>query len=30
MRQAGRSLPEYRKALAGTTLLEAFRTPDLG
>ncbi|HEU5127569.1 MAG TPA: uroporphyrinogen decarboxylase [Glycomyces sp.] len=29
MRQAGRSLPEYREARAGTTMLEACRTPDL-
>jgi uroporphyrinogen decarboxylase len=29
MRQAGRSLPEYRKARAGTTMLEALSTPDL-
>src|SRR6476661_1776569 len=29
MRQAGRSLPEYREARAGTPMLEACRTPDL-
>jgi uroporphyrinogen decarboxylase len=29
MRQAGRALPEYRKARAGTTMLEACATPDL-
>jgi uroporphyrinogen decarboxylase len=29
MRQAGRSLPEYRRVRAGTTMLEACRTPDL-
>nr|WP_232805724.1 uroporphyrinogen decarboxylase [Glycomyces xiaoerkulensis] len=29
MRQAGRSLPEYRKAREGTTMLEACRTPEL-
>jgi uroporphyrinogen decarboxylase len=29
MRQAGRALPEYRRARAGTTMLEACRTPDL-
>jgi uroporphyrinogen decarboxylase len=29
MRQAGRSLPEYRKARAGTTMIEACSTPDL-
>nr|WP_051392780.1 uroporphyrinogen decarboxylase [Glycomyces arizonensis] len=29
MRQAGRSLPEYRAARAGTTMLEACRTPEL-
>ncbi|MDN3239778.1 uroporphyrinogen decarboxylase [Glycomyces tritici] len=29
MRQAGRSLPEYKKARAGTTMLEACSTPEL-
>jgi uroporphyrinogen decarboxylase len=29
MRQAGRSLPEYREIRAGTTMLQACRTPDL-
>jgi uroporphyrinogen decarboxylase len=29
MRQAGRSLPEYRAVRAGTTMLEACRNPDL-
>jgi uroporphyrinogen decarboxylase len=29
MRQAGRSLPEYRKVRAGTAMLEACRTPEL-
>ena len=29
MRQAGRSLPEYRRARAGTAMLEACLTPDL-
>ncbi|WP_298803245.1 uroporphyrinogen decarboxylase [uncultured Pseudokineococcus sp.] len=29
MRQAGRSLPEYRAARAGTAMLEACRTPEL-
>jgi uroporphyrinogen decarboxylase len=29
MRQAGRSLPEYRTVRAGTTMLDACRTPDL-
>nr|WP_277626752.1 uroporphyrinogen decarboxylase [Arsenicicoccus piscis] len=29
MRQAGRSLPEYREIRAGTGMLEACRTPDL-
>jgi uroporphyrinogen decarboxylase len=29
MRQAGRSLPEYRDARRGTPMLEACRTPDL-
>ncbi|MGE9808083.1 uroporphyrinogen decarboxylase [Janibacter sp. G1551] len=29
MRQAGRSLPEYRKVREGTAMLEACRTPDL-
>src|SRR5215471_19006681 len=29
MRQAGRSLPEYRQARAGTSMLEACRTPEL-
>ena len=29
MRQAGRSLPEYREVRAGTPMLEACRTPDL-
>jgi len=29
MRQAGRSLPEYREVRAGTAMLEACRTPDL-
>ena len=29
MRQAGRSLPEYRAVRAGTSMLEACRTPDL-
>lgn len=29
MRQAGRSLPEYKEARAGTTMLEACRTPEL-
>jgi uroporphyrinogen decarboxylase len=29
MRQAGRSLPEYRKARAGVPMLEACRRPDL-
>ncbi len=29
MRQAGRALPEYRKARAGTTMLQACTTPDL-
>lgn len=29
MRQAGRSLPEYREARAGTGMLEACTTPDL-
>jgi uroporphyrinogen decarboxylase len=29
MRQAGRSLPEYRKARAGMSMLEACSTPDL-
>src|SRR6476469_6250484 len=29
MRQAGRSLPEYRDARQGTPMLEACRTPDL-
>lgn len=29
MRQAGRSLPEYRRARKGTTMLEACRTPEL-
>ena len=29
MRQAGRSLPEYRRARGGTGMLEACRTPDL-
>jgi uroporphyrinogen decarboxylase len=29
MRQAGRSLPEYREARSGTSMLEACRRPDL-
>jgi len=29
MRQAGRSLPEYRELRAGTSMLEALRTPEL-
>lgn len=29
MRQAGRSLPEYRKLRAGTSMLESCRTPEL-
>lgn len=29
MRQAGRSLPEYREARAGTTMLESCRIPEL-
>ena len=29
MRQAGRSLPEYREPRAGPTMLEACSTPDL-
>ena len=29
MRQAGRSLPEYKEARAGTSMLEACRTPEL-
>jgi uroporphyrinogen decarboxylase len=29
MRQAGRSLPEYRAVRAGTTMLQACRTPEL-
>jgi uroporphyrinogen decarboxylase len=29
MRQAGRSLPEYRAARAGVSMIEACRTPDL-
>jgi uroporphyrinogen decarboxylase len=29
MRQAGRSLPEYRRLRAGTSMLEACRTPEL-
>jgi uroporphyrinogen decarboxylase len=29
MRQAGRSLPEYRQVRAGTSMLEACRTPEL-
>jgi uroporphyrinogen decarboxylase len=29
MRQAGRSLPEYRRLRAGTAMLEACRTPEL-
>jgi uroporphyrinogen decarboxylase len=29
MRQAGRALPEYRKARAGVTMLDACATPDL-
>ncbi|GAB3644592.1 uroporphyrinogen decarboxylase [Glycomyces tarimensis] len=29
MRQAGRSLPEYKEARASTTMLEACRTPEL-
>ncbi|WP_422631826.1 uroporphyrinogen decarboxylase [Pseudokineococcus basanitobsidens] len=29
MRQAGRSLPEYKQARAGTAMLEACRTPEL-
>jgi uroporphyrinogen decarboxylase len=29
MRQAGRSLPEYKQARAGTTMLEACSTPEL-
>ena len=29
MRQAGRSLPEYRRVRAGVAMLEACRTPDL-
>jgi len=29
MRQAGRSLPEYRELRTGTTMLEACRTPEL-
>ena len=29
MRQAGRSLPEYRELRAGTTMLQACRTPEL-
>ena len=29
MRQAGRSLPEYRKVREGTTMLEACTRPDL-
>jgi uroporphyrinogen decarboxylase len=29
MRQAGRSLPEYRKARAGMSMLDALTTPDL-
>ncbi|MDN5792054.1 MAG: uroporphyrinogen decarboxylase, partial [Brevibacterium aurantiacum] len=29
MRQAGRSLPEYRELRAGTAMLDACRTPEL-
>ena len=29
MRQAGRSLPEYRESRAGTAMLEACASPDL-